>query len=129
MNFTGKDEPASVLFTLPKGGLKPVNGFSKGKDKLDQAMKVQLGGCAPSPWVIHDIRRTVRTRLSELRVPEHVAERVIGHARKGLLRIYDQHRYQDEMREALEAWEARLRAIVSPPPDNVVPLRVGEVAA
>jgi integrase len=63
--------------------------------------------------VIHDLRRTVRTRLSELRVPEHVAELVIGHARKGLARIYDQHRYADEMREALQAWAVRLRAIVA----------------
>jgi hypothetical protein len=63
--------------------------------------------------------------LSELRIPEHVAELAIGHARKGLARIYDQHRYQEEVREALTLWAARLRSIVSPPPPNVVSLRGG----
>jgi hypothetical protein len=50
---------------------------------------------------------------------------VIGHGRKGIQRVYDQHSYQDEMREALKQWASRLRDIVSPPPDNVVKLKKG----
>ena len=61
------------------------------------------------PFVIHDLRRSMRTRLSSLRIPDVVCEMVIGHGRKGLQRVYDQHTFQDEMREALEAWAARLR--------------------
>jgi integrase len=74
-------------------------------------------------WTLHDIRRTVRTRLSALRIPEQTAELVIGHAKKGMARIYDQHQYLDEVREALELWNAKLESIVNPPPPNVVPLR------
>lgn len=43
---------------------------------------------------------------------EHVAELAIAHARKGLARVYDQHRYQDELREAFERWHDALMAIV-----------------
>jgi integrase len=75
------------------------------------------------PWVVHDLRRTMRTRLAALRVSDQVAEMVIGHGKKGLRRIYDQHEYKTEMREALELWGARLRSIVEPPPPNVVALR------
>ena len=78
-----------------------------------------------APWVVHDIRRTVRTRLASLRVSDLVAEMVIGHGRKGIQRVYDQHTYEPEMREALELWAARLRDIVTPPPENVVRLRKG----
>jgi hypothetical protein len=74
------------------------------------------------PFVIYDIRRTVRTRLSSL-VPSEVAERVIGHTAKGLHKVYDQHSYTDEKRHALELWAAKLRSIINPPPENVVPLR------
>jgi integrase len=109
------------IFTTTYGG-KPVAGFSKSKAALDALMKESLGA-PPPPWVIHDIRRTVRTRLASLRVPDMVAEMVIGHGRKGLQRVYDQHRYVDEMREALELWAARLRDIVTPPPNNVVRMR------
>jgi integrase len=87
-------------------GRKPVNGVSDGKVRLDAFM-----GDVP-PWVIHDLRRTVRTRLSSLRIPDHVSEMIIGHGRKGLQRVYDQHQYSDEMREALEAWAVKLRTIV-----------------
>jgi integrase len=73
-------------------------------------------------WVVHDLRRTLRSHLSALRIPDHIAEMVIGHGRQGLQRVYDQHRYESEKREALEAWAKRLRDIVEPPPANVVSL-------
>ena len=86
-------------------------------------MKEDIGTIPP--WVIHDIRRTVRTRLASLKISDLVAEMVIGHGRKGIQRVYDQHTYEDEMRDALKQWASRLRSIVTPPPDNLVPLRKG----
>jgi integrase len=125
------DQAIAVLESLPrftKGdhlfshtfGEKPVRDFGKAKARLDKRMD------GAPPWVIHDIRRTVRTRLASLRVPDMVAEMVIGHGRKGLQRVYDQHTYEAEMLEALELWAARLRDIVTPPPENLVSLRRGQ---
>ena len=47
---------------------------------------------------------------------------MIGHALKGLLAVYDQHKFIDERREALDLWAAKLSSIVNPPPANVVSL-------
>ena len=138
------DDALAILGALPrfkKGdhlfsttfGEKPVSGFSKAKARLDRFMLRTLKALARTrgedrpkvtlpPFVIHDIRRTMRTRLSGLKVQERVAEMVIGHGKKGLARVYDQHEFADEMREALDLWAARLRTIVSPPPANVVSL-------
>jgi integrase len=110
-----------LLFSTTFGN-KPVNGFSKCTTRLQRLMREELGG-ELQPFTIHDLRRTVRTRLSELRVPEHIAEAVIGHAKRGLARVYNQHRYRGEIREALEQWNARLRAIAHPPAANVVVMR------
>jgi integrase len=107
------------LFTTTWGE-KPVSGFSKAKDKLDGLMAAEIGTL--DPWRVHDIRRTVRTRLASLRVPDTIAELVIGHDKKGLARVYDLHQYEPELREALALWAARLRDIVTPPPENVVAL-------
>jgi integrase len=100
-------------------GTVPVNSFARTKRTLDQYMLEELRKTDPNvklpPFVLHDLRRTMRTRLSSLRIPDTVAEMVIGHGRKGLQRVYDQHKFIDEMREALEAWNARLRAIANPP--------------
>jgi integrase len=102
-------------------GEKPISGFSKAKARLDKTMAAELGQL--EPWRVHDIRRTVRTKLASLRVPDTIAEMVIGHGKKGLQRVYDQHQYEPEMREALELWAGKLRDIVTPPPENVVTLR------
>jgi hypothetical protein len=72
----------------------------------------EILGHPPTRWVVHDIRRTVRTRLSSLRVPDRVAELVIGHGGKGLQRVYDQHSYESEMREALELWASLLKDVI-----------------
>jgi integrase len=85
----------------------PLNGFASAKERLDK----EMGDNIPH-FVIHDIRRTVRTRLSALRVPYEVAEMVIGHGKKGLARVYDQHYYHSEMREALDAWATNLKIMV-----------------
>jgi len=75
-------------------------------------------------WTPHDLRRTCRTRLAEIGVAGEVAERVIGHAPKGIIGVYDQHKYQHEIRAALEAWERRLLGIVTPRADNVVAFKL-----
>lgn len=112
------------LFTTT-GGERPVYAGSKVKERIDRRMLRTLRALARMrgddvqavtlpPWVNHDLRRTLRTRLSALRVEDHVAEMVIGHGRKGIQRTYDQHRYLPEMRAALCAWEAALLRIVEP---------------
>jgi integrase len=115
--FTKGDHLFSTTF-----GEKPVSGFSKAKARLDAMITEELGSPL-AHWVIHDIRRTVRTRLASLRVSDMVAEMIIGHGRKGLQRVYDQHSYETEMREALQLWANRLRDIVNPPSENVVTLK------
>jgi Arm DNA-binding domain/Phage integrase family len=122
------------LFTV--NGRAPVYVNSKIKQRLDGRMLRTLRALARQRgddpqavlprWVNHDLRRTVRTNLSALGVDDHVAEMVLGHGRRGLQRIYDQHRYVDEIRDALERWAGKLRSIVEPtspaPPAKVVAL-------
>lgn len=64
-----------------------------------------------SHWRPHDLRRTTRTGLSAAGVSEEVAERVIGHAKRGMTAVYNRHEYVLEKRAALEAWERRLATI------------------
>lgn len=76
--------------------------------------------------MLHDLRRTVRTRLAWLGVSETVAERVIGHSpRDQLQKIYNRHEYIEERREALEQWAQALHGILipTPPADSVTQLR------
>jgi integrase len=103
-------------------GKTSIAGFSKYTARLHRAMRAELGPDLPS-FTLHDLRRTFRTRLSEVGVAERVAELCIAHApRNALVRIYDQHRFEAEIRTAHERWHQRLRGIIEPPPANVVTL-------
>lgn len=69
------------------------------------AMMTRLSKLPITEWRLHDIRRTVRSGMAALGVSQMVAELCLGHAAKaGLVAIYDQHSYANEMREAWQAW-------------------------
>lgn len=124
VRFTG-EESGDCLFSTNKG-IKPINGFSRAKSGLDKAMLEVMKKSDPDAvlpdWVFHDVRRTVRTRLSGLRINSDVAEMVIGHGKTGLRRVYDQHSFEPEMREALERWATELKRITSDQQtDNIIP--------
>ena len=130
------DDVLAILKALPRFksgdclfsttfGKKPVNGFSKAKDRLDELIEKDLGKAAA--FVLHDLRRTFRTGLSAIPgISDLVRELVIGHTKPGLHKVYDQYAYLDEKRFALDAWSARLRSIVNPTPANVVELRAAQ---
>jgi integrase len=95
----------AFVFTTT-GGRSSSSNFDKMKRQVDC-----LSGT--SGWTIHDIRRTVRSKLAEIGVPEVVAEKVINHETAKLIRIYDRHAYMAEKREALEKWETMLLSLTA----------------
>jgi integrase len=127
------------LFSFDFGGT-PSLILHKAKLKLDALMLRYLWALARQrgddpaavtlePWLTHDLRHVVRTKLADLEVNDTVAEMVLGHGKRGLQRVYDQSKREPQMRRALEAWAAELRRIVSPPQgDNVVPYVRGQGA-
>jgi hypothetical protein len=119
---------------ISQNGGKPIGGFSKPKARLDKASGVGLiepvveKGRVIEPgdgWTLHDLRRTVRSRLRPLGVSRDTAEQVLGHAMPGLDETYDVSTYRPEKLDALLRWEKALLAIVEPKqpaPSNVVRL-------
>lgn len=89
------------------GGTRPSSNFNKIKQELDRLSRT-------SGWTIHDLRRTVRSKLAELRVPEVVARKVLNHETGKVDRIYNRHDYLREKREALAKWGKHLLALANP---------------
>jgi integrase len=82
-------------------------GFTWSKRLLDQAVPLE------PPWVIHDIRRTVRTGLGKLGVAPHIAEAVLNHLPPRLTRTYDTYKYEPEKRDALDRWANHIKLILA----------------
>ena len=125
------DAAVDILDSLPRfaegdyiftttSGRRPVSGFSKAKVRTDQILAEH--DTAIENWRVHDLRRTCRTGMARLGVPEIVSERVLNHLPQGLGKIYNVHEYLDEKAEALTRWAQEVQNITEPPPDNVVKL-------
>jgi integrase len=122
------DWAVSIIDALPKvgdspfvftvTGRKPVIGHDYAKRRIDLLMP------AGTPhWTVHDVRRTVRTKLSRLTDPD-TAERVLGHVLPGERKTYDCHDYLPEKRAALDRWAAALDRIISPPAQGAKVVRM-----
>ena len=122
---------SNIVFTT--NGERPVSGYSRAKNRLHDAMIRELRRAASNAggdpgkvilpdWRLHDIRRTVRTRLSRLGVTPDIAERVMGHAIGGIRQRYDLHSYMDEKLAALRRWAQELLIIVERKPQEDVRL-------
>ena len=61
--------------------------------------------------------------MSEAKVRPDIAERVMGHAIKGVAGVYDRHEYLEEKGEALRRLAGLVDTILTPPDKNVVPIR------
>lgn len=84
------------------GGRKPISAST-----LNQAIAVMKGW--PKGLLIHDLRRTVRTQLSEMGgIPAEVAELCLNHRPKGVQGVYDRAERFDERALALQRWADRL---------------------
>ena len=138
------DDMLAILDALPKFstgdylfsttfGKKPVWINDKIKKRLDARMLRSLRALARMhgedhgkvklpPWTNHDTRRTVRSNLTKLKIDHDTKEAILSHAKVGLTATYDVYDLFHEKKEALEKWGARVRALTSPQPDNVVTL-------
>lgn len=82
---------------------RPFSGFGKLVLRLQSMSETEA-------WTLHDVRRTMRTGMARLGIRDEVAEICLGHGKRGLARIYNQHAYTDEMRVAFEKWSSWLSA-------------------
>jgi integrase len=101
-------------------------GFSNYKLALDA--RIAAKGSV-SPWRLHDLRRTVSTRMhDELGIAPHIVEAVLNHIsghRAGVAGVYNRALYAKEKAVALARWGEHLGAIVSGRSSKVVAMPKG----
>jgi integrase len=95
-------------------GNSHLSGYSKAKAEFDKGLKgVEL-------WQLHDLRRTARSLMSRAGIRPDIAERVLGHAIKGVERTYDRHKYRDEKAHALKALAGLIETVLAKQNASVV---------
>jgi integrase len=97
-------------------------GWSYAKTELDRRL-----GDTVKPWHLHDIRRTVATRMADIGIEPHVIEICLNHHgghRAGVAGIYNRSNYANAMKTALARWDAHVGDLIAGrKADNVVALQ------
>ena len=60
----------------------------------------------------HDLRRTAASHMTGMGIPQLTVGKILNHVESGVTRVYDRHSYDQEKRDALEAWSSSLHQFV-----------------
>jgi integrase len=118
---------------LPKIALDIINGQPRfagtpfiiaRKNYHTKAKADFVAKLPPMPqWQLHDLRRTARSLMARAGVRPDVAERVLGHAIRGVEGTYDRHSYREEKAHALKALAGLIENILRPAEEKVRRIR------
>jgi integrase len=97
--------------------------WSRGKQELDQ----RLAGTV-KPWRVHDIRRSVATKMADIGIEPHHVEATLNHFsghRRGVAGVYNRSPYESAVRAALVRWSEHMLVLVEGCDERkVIPLHV-----
>jgi integrase len=96
--------------------------------KFDSAEPSAVWLKGGEPWILHDFRRTMTTRLNGMGFAENVVDLILNHRNKNtktrstVKKIYNRFLYMPERKAAIEAWGRYVEAVVTgqATPSNVV---------
>lgn len=71
----------------------------------------------------HDLRRTCATLISGMGFSDEIVDAVLAHLKKGQIRTYNRHQYDNEKQKALEAWERKIDSILTGTTGKVIPIK------
>jgi integrase len=92
-------------------GARSNDGFT-GWDDQKEALDERSGVIG---WTLHDIRRSVATKLADIGVQPHIIEQILNHQsghKAGPAGIYNRSSYEREVRAALALWEDHIRTLI-----------------
>jgi integrase len=97
-----------------------LTGWARPKAALDARL-----GDSVMPWTLHDLRRTLATRLCDLGTAPHVVEQILNHQsghRAGIVGVYNRSSYEREVKSALALWSDHVHSLVEGDARKVVPM-------
>jgi integrase len=100
------------------------SGWSRAKEASDEA--IAQSGNTLQPFTLHDIRRSVATRMADIGIPPHVIEAVLNHVsghKGGVAGIYNRALYTAEKAQALARWDEYLSALIRRRKSTITPLK------
>ncbi len=120
---------SDLIFTTTR--VTPSSGLSKARRALNVRITKERNNSdtgarrSPADWKFHDFRRTGVSKMAELSIPPHVADRVLNHVTgsiQGVAAVYQRFEFLPERKNALNVWAAHVLALAKgeSPKSNVL---------
>jgi integrase len=94
------------VFPSPRGK-KPIT-----PDSITRALLRNLDKLKTSHFSPHDLRRTSASKMTAMGISRLVVSKILNHVESGITSVYDRHSYDQEKRQALDAWGRQLDTII-----------------
>ena len=117
--------PAS-LSTNPQRDDRVFGTMSWSRAKIALDARIAKSGVKLAPWTLHDLRRSVATRMGDLGVAPWIVETILNHVsgfRAGVAGVYQRSTFENDKRRAVDLWGDFIERLVSGDQARIIPLR------
>lgn len=106
-------EPQALIVAVGRALASPLldNNFEPVLDR--EGKPVIVNRLKVAHFTPHDLRRTAATFMAESGEMDEVIDAVLNHAKQGVIRGYNQFKYDAQKQAALESWSRRLISITT----------------
>lgn len=94
---------------------RPIKGETVSMVKVAEDKKMAMAHFTP-----HDLRRTFSSLLPSLGVSKEIIHAILNHSDDPLDQIYILYKYDKEKQLAMEAWERKIKSIITGKKSNVI---------
>ena len=106
-------DPHALAIAVARNLAWPVTD-NQGKPVYDKDGKpVTENKLGVDQFTPHDLRRTTATFMAQMGEMDEVIDAVLNHSKQGVIKVYNQYRYDKEKQAALEAWERKLLGVIA----------------
>lgn len=107
----------AILEELPHRGRFVMTGTAKAITK--GTYKCQVEGISER-WVLQDLRRSFASGCQRIGIAPHIVELMLNHRQKGIVRIYQRHKYEPEVIEGFNRWSKHIASITALHPEHML---------
>jgi integrase len=84
-----------------------------GSNAMVVAIRRNLKDIGTEYFTPHDLRRTAATFMAEMGTMDEVIDATLNHVKSGVIKVYNQYRYEKEKQAVLDKWGRRLQSILT----------------
>ncbi len=102
----------AIVNNCPSGCTMDCSKCDDAECKADQRTLEEKNKLGIAHFTPHDLRRTAATFMEQAGEMDEVIDAVLNHVKRGVIKVYNQYRYDKEKQAALEKWEQKLLSLI-----------------